>query len=97
MDMSDTMAVKLCELAVSQPDMPNAAARVGAWIVGHAHRNGGFPVELTFRQIQAATGCHNDTIRNSVQWLVEAGLFTTEDGARSRGPHRAVRFLGVNQ
>ena len=93
MDMSDTMAARLCELTVSQPGMPNAAARVGAWIVGYAQSNGGFPVELTFRQIQAATGCHNDTIRNSVEWLVNAGLFRTEDGAHSGGAHRATRFL----
>lgn len=96
MDMSDILAAKLCELAVTNPDMPNAAARVGGWIIGYARQNGGFPVELTFRQIQAATGSHNDTIRNSVEWLVEAGLFRTEEGAHSRGGHRAIRFLGAN-
>lgn len=93
MSTSRTIADKLCALTVSRPDIPNPTVRVGAWIIGFALGKGGFPVELSYRQIQAATGCHNNTIRSSVEWLVDAGFFRTEPGSVRSGPHRATRFL----
>lgn len=93
MDTPNPTAERLCRIVVQHPNIPNPTVKVGAWIVGRAADQGGFPVELTFRQIQAATGAHNRTIREAVERLADLGLFRTQAGAHSGGAHRAVRFL----
>ena len=97
----DNVAVRLCCTVTETPEFSNPAAKVGAWLVGVAARTGGFPLTLTYRQIQRGfttndgkrvegTGCHNSSIRAALRALQESGMLTLEDGPHSSGQHNAI-------
>lgn len=81
-------ALRLCA-AATNPDMSNADVRIGAWIIGAAHRTGGFPLPLTKTQIRsgfnadgvqvAGTGSRPETIDGALENLQNLGLLTITD------------------
>lgn len=85
------IALAYCDLITRRKDMPNATARLGAWLVGVASRLGGFPVELSFTQMRDGfetpggridgTGSRTETIRASLGWLEENGLLSSTEGS----------------
>lgn len=82
-------ALAFCDL-VTRQDMPNAAARLGAWLVGAAHRSHGFPIELSFTQMRdgfdtphgrvLGTGSRMETIKASLSWLEQNGYLSSREG-----------------
>lgn len=106
--MNDVLsaAQRLCAATTTIKSMPSPAVRIAAWLIGVAQKQGGFPVQVSYRQIQAGferdgvqvqgTGCHNATIRESLQWLSDNGLVTMQQGKHSGGGHHAV-VVGVPQ
>lgn len=87
-------------LTVSQRnDIPNPIARIGAWIVGAASLTGGFPLEVTFREIHSGflrngvrvegTGCHLSTVARALVWLEECKIIRVESGKPSGFGHHA--------
>lgn len=89
MDIAQQCA-KFCRVVASTPEMTNATARIGTWMFGVAAASGGFPIELTYRQIRdgveinnktiPGTGSRHETIRASIDWLKEHGILTYSDG-----------------
>lgn len=102
--MQPTASEKLCTLVVSDDDITNPAVRIGAWIVGAAKVRGGFPLEVTVREIQdgfshqgakvAGTGCHHNTISQCLEWLSERGFLTVKNGRTLPGGH-VSRIISV--
>lgn len=89
-----TPAERFCKLVAETPDMSNATARFGAWLLGVAGKTGGFPVELTFRQIRdgiegvtPGLGGRYETFHSSIDWYQSRGLLnvTPTDRASSGG------------
>lgn len=84
------VADQFCQMVSEEPDISNAAARFGAWLIGAAERTGGFPVELSVHQIRQGferNGVHVDgmggryeTINNSISWLEGKGYLAATDG-----------------
>lgn len=70
-----------CRVICESPEMTNATARIGAWIVGHASKNGGFPVVLTPSAIRKGTGARHETITKALAWLESEGLISSEPAA----------------
>ena len=82
-------------MVAEAPEMSNAAARFGAWLVGSADLTGGFPIELTMHQIRngftrngstvPGMGGRYETIKASISWLEKRGYLSSTEG-------RAVGF-----
>lgn len=93
-------AVRLCVAVAQNHDIPSPTARIAAWLIGVAELRGGFPIEVSCRQIQLGvdqdgvkvqgTGCHNATIRESLEWLETRGLISISEGAYSGGGHNSL-------
>ncbi len=93
-------AVRYCIASTTLPHMPNPAARIGAWLAGVCSALKTDTIEVSYRQIQLGlsrggfffegTGCHNATIRESMQWLEQEGLIATKQGEYTGGGHHAV-------
>lgn len=93
----DITAVRFCKAVSTHPQMSNATARIGAWLIGAAAATGGFPLELTLRQIQTGftrngrtvqgTGSRPETIRASLEWLEANGYLNSVDGRRGGFGH----------
>lgn len=91
--MSDTLThgSKLCHVIASTPDVTNATARIAAWMVGVADITGGFPIELSYRQVTdgftkdgvivAGTGSRTETIKVAFEWLEARGYLKVEEGS----------------
>ena len=102
--MQPTASAKLCSLVVDHDDISNPAVRIGAWIVGAAAVRGGFPLEVTVREIQegfvhegrevAGTGCHHQTISRCLEWLSDTKFLTVKEGRSLSGGH-ASRIITV--
>lgn len=70
--------------------MTNATVRIATWMFGVAAISGGFPVELTYRQIRdgieinnkliPGTGSRHETIKASLDWLEENGILKSDNG-----------------
>jgi len=78
-------AERFCRLVVAHPDMPNAAAKLGSWMIGVAANAGGFPVALSLREIQRGTGSRIETIKSSIEWLENKQVLSYEDGTQHIG------------
>lgn len=84
-------SLSLCRAVIENPDMPNPAAKIAAWVVGVASKTGGFPVEVNGRQIEfgfeangvkfEGTNNHRETIKSALEWLEERGIIRVEEGA----------------
>lgn len=82
-------AAKFCHMLVTR-EVPANAARVGAWIIGAAEASGGFPIELTMRQIGkgytkdgvtlVGTGSRWETITDALEWLEDNGVLRSSPG-----------------
>ena len=90
-DKTHKLAFLLCTTASRNADMTPAAARVGAWLVGHAEEVGGLPFDTSYRQIKAGTGCHHHTLRKAVEWLSDHGVISVSDGKVMRAGATAIR------
>lgn len=87
---TDAVAGSFCKLIAGDSSITNAHARMGAWLIGAASMTGGFPLELTYFEIQKGferdgvkvegTGSRYETIRAAIDALVEAGVLTVEEG-----------------
>ena len=94
---SVTQAERLCEQVVKDSEISNATVRISAWLVGVAALTGGFPVDLTYRQVRegytkngvyiAGTGSRIETIKASFEWLEKRGYLVTEEGSASGFGH----------
>lgn len=97
--MSTTYADRLCNLVAQTKDMPNATARIAAWLVGAAEQVGGFPVSLSYRQIKdgfarngvqvQGTGSRVETIKAAIDWLETRGMLQSIEGGASGFGHSA--------
>jgi hypothetical protein len=86
-----TQADKLCTVVSQTRDMSNATARIAAWMVGAANATGGFPIELSYRQVKEGftkegkdvpgTGSRTETIKAAFDWLEEKGYLTVIEGS----------------
>lgn len=89
------MAARFCLVVAANPDMPNAAAKLGAWMIGTATKLGGFPLSLSLRQMQngftrdgvevLGTGSRIETIKASLEWLQSAGFLKSEESSIHSG------------
>lgn len=70
-----------CRFVCKSPEMTNATARIGAWIIGYASQRGGFPVVLTPSAIRKGTGARHETITKALAWLESEGLLSSEPAA----------------
>ena len=97
--VGSSLADSFCEVITRNPQMTNATARIGAWLIGAAYKTGGFPIELSFRQIGngftrngvtvEGTGSHATTIRQALEWLEENGHLKSTDGNAVGFGHRS--------
>lgn len=95
-------AEAFCRMVSEEPDISNAAARFGAWLIGAAERTGGFPIELTMHKIRLGferNGIHvegmggrYETINASIEWLQEKGHLSTEEGRSVGFGHHSRAF-----
>lgn len=84
------VALSFCRAVAENPSINNSDARIGAWIIGAAERTGGFPMELTYRDIckgftrndvtVEGLGSRYETIRAALDSLEGLGLLTLEEG-----------------
>ena len=84
-----------CKAVVENPEMSNATARFGAWLIGAAAMTGGFPLELSIHQIRYGFerngvavhgfGGRYETINASIDWLQGNGYLAVTEG-------RALKF-----
>lgn len=91
-----------CEMVALHPDISNATARFGAWLIGAAAMSGGFPVELTNSQIRfgferngvhvPGLGGRNETINASINWLEENKYLAVAEGRRVNWGYTARNF-----
>jgi len=98
MDLGD----RFCKFVSCTPEVSNATARIGAWLIGVAEQRGGFPVELTYRQIRdgiqvdddsiPGTGSRLETIKAAVQWLEDHGVLETSIGGPSGFGHFTRKY-----
>lgn len=98
-DVKDA-ALRVCLAASGEGGMSNPTAHIAAWLVGIASATGGFPIEVTRREIQfgynrsgvsyPGTGCHNNTIRDALQWLEHHGLIKMSHGEHRGGGHHSI-------
>lgn len=89
------VAARFCVVVEANPEITNATARIGAWLIGTAVKLGGFPVQLSLRQIQKGfsregvtiegTGCRMETIKASLEWLETSGYLHSEDSPAISG------------
>lgn len=94
---TNIQAERLCEQVVKSKDMSNATVRIAAWLLGAANASGGFPLDLSYRQVRdgynkegvyiAGTGSRIETIKASFEWLEDRGYLTTEKGNASGFGH----------
>ena len=95
--MSSDIAVRFYRAVVESLHMPDAAARVGAWMIGVALDTGGFPLELSTRQIKdgfvhgnlyiTGTGSHLEIIKEALEWLERYGHLQSVDGGHCLDGH----------
>lgn len=95
-------ATRVCDV-MARHDMPNPAARLLGWLAGVAEITGGFPVEVSSRQIRegfttpsgeqiAGTNNHHETVMGSLAWLEENGIVKVADGKTLRFGKQAMRI-----
>lgn len=84
--MPVSQADKFCQKVAALPDMPNTAAKIGAWLVSMSASLRG-PVHTSYREISTATGCHYRSVVSSVEWLVSAGIVRVGKGEWAGGTH----------
>lgn len=92
MSSIDKVALSFCRLIAERPKLNNSDARIGAWIIGAAEMTGGFPIELTYRDIAKGferngvvvkgLGSRYETIRAAVETLEGVGALSTEEGKK---------------
>jgi hypothetical protein len=101
---SPVLAERFCDAVVINYDMSNATARIGAWMIGAAKQVGGFPLELSLRQISEGftvgrvtvkgTGSRLETIKAALEWLEQEGLLKIEEGGHAGfGKHSRVYHM----
>ena len=93
---------KFCQIVANTPDITNATVRTGVWLLGVASELGGFPVELTYRQIRdgfeinnkhiPGTGSRHETIKSTLQWLEEAKLLSHTAGSKVGFGHTSRHY-----
>lgn len=91
------IALHFCEAVPEHRSISNATARLGAWLIGAAHRTGGFPIELSLKQMQGGfirdgvrvdgTGCRIETLKAAILWMEKNSLLESVQGGRSGGAH----------
>ena len=91
--MPNTLGDSLAERIANTPDISNATARVAMWIHGVALISGGYPVDVSYRQIQKGikladqsipgTGCRVETIKEALSWLEDHKWLVWEPGTVS--------------
>lgn len=84
------IAADFCALVSKTPDMSNAAARFGAWLIGVAERTGGFPIETSMAKIIRGfthngieidgLGSRPETLRAAIDWFETHGYLTATPG-----------------
>lgn len=87
------------KMVAQNPDVSNATARIGAWIIGAAIIADEYPLELSMRQITEGmqrnnqqikgTGCRFETVKTSLEWLQQNGVIKSKDGNPTRAGHRS--------
>ncbi len=88
--LEDRIAEKFCQIVIENPDMSNATVRIGAWLIGAAKKTGGFPLELSIRQInngfirrgKKVEGARSRmlTIQEALRWWEDNGYISVKDG-----------------
>lgn len=91
--VSKSLATEVCVRLSKVPEASNAAVRLAVWMLGVAESSGGFPLTLSLRQICRGfskdgeefkgTGSRIETVKASIQWLVENGFLDVSDGVYS--------------
>lgn len=86
----NTLASSFCKMVATNSKITNAHARMGAWLIGAAEMTGGFPLNLTYTEIQggftrdgisvSGTGSRFETIRAAIEALKELGVLEVEEG-----------------
>lgn len=81
---------RFCALLLSHPEMTNATARIGAWLLAVSGQTGLQSISLSYRQIRdgfefgantfRGIGSHIDTVKASVEWLEREGVISTSQG-----------------
>ncbi len=99
MSSSAVLASNFCRLVTEQKGISNATARLCAWLIGVSDKTGGFPLELSLRQITdgfehngvkvIGTGSREETIRASLAWLEEHGFLQSTVGRQVGFGHAA--------
>lgn len=101
--LGNNLAERFCQLVAESPEMSNATARIGAWMIGAAIKTGGFPLEISMRQVThgfktrgpkrdrikvEGTGSKDITVRTALNWYEERGYLTSTQGEpRGFGSH----------
>lgn len=99
----ENMGTRFSVAIIGKPDIPNVAVKVGLWLIGAASLAGGFPVEVSMRDIEkgfkssddveiAGTGNHSSSIRTALEWLEENDFIRTEEGRDVGFGHRAKKI-----
>jgi hypothetical protein len=99
---TETLNESFIDTIVKRSDMSNATVRIAGWLIGAAKATGGFPLELSFRQIAhgfekdgvvvPGTGSRLETVRDSLKWLEEHGYLKVEQGRPSRNNHHYYHY-----
>lgn len=101
----DQAALRLCVAVAENSEMPNTTARIAAWVVGTAQKLGGFPLEVSVKEIQHGfirgstgvdgTGCHHNTISAALDWLQENRILQVSSGRYLSGGHssKVITFV----
>jgi len=79
------------KVTYKHPDISNATARLAVWFIGAAELTGGFPLELTLRQINEGfekegefvegTGCRRETMNYAIEWLTRNKFLEVKPGS----------------
>lgn len=106
---ADTLAGQLCRLVTDSADATPQTAKLGAWVIATALKTGGFPLEVSLRDIEFGfevnymdsliqippAGISRASIHKSLDWLEEAGLLKIDDGRPRQSGHPA-RLISWN-
>lgn len=87
------------EMVTETPEISNATARIGMWIIGAAIKADEYPLELSMRQITEGmqrnnqqikgTGSRFETVKASLEWLEARGVIKSKDCRATRAGHRS--------
>lgn len=102
----EALPARVCYLVLSRPDISNATARIAMWLAGACASDRATSIELSRRQVSqgfvrdgekfAGTGCRDETVKASLEWLEAAGVITSTEGRSVGFGHqsRVYTFLG---